>query len=142
MDSALSIANDDATTLVLTKALHKPFLFNSGDTTMTTFEIRDLAADKELDREAMAEIRGGMYGDLFGGIDILSPDFLNMVTPINQAASIPTIQTNNLAQVDTTVATNGYGINYVSNNKFAAQSNSNSVSDFMNPSVGYPYLVY
>jgi hypothetical protein len=103
---------------------------------MTTFEIRDLAAHKELDREAMAGIRGGQYADLFGGIDILSPDFFNMVTPITGAASVPTIQTNNLAQTDSTVATNASGINFVSNNKFAIQSNSNAVSNFLNPSVG------
>ncbi|MGH8549100.1 MAG: hypothetical protein ACRERU_10980 [Methylococcales bacterium] len=107
---------------------------------MTTFEIRVLAADKELDRAAMAEISGGMFEGFFGGVDILSPDFFNMVTPINGAASVPTVQTNNLAQMDTTVATNGHGINYVSNNKFAAQSNSNTVSDFLNPSVGRPYI--
>jgi hypothetical protein len=111
-------------------------MINSGDTTMTTFEIRDLAADKELDREAMTEIRGGMFEGFFGGIDILSPDFYNKVTPINGAASVPTVQTNNLAQTDYTVARNGYGINFVSNNKFADQSNSNSVSDFLNPYVG------
>ncbi|MCI0667290.1 MAG: hypothetical protein L0Y43_04460 [Methylococcaceae bacterium] len=103
---------------------------------MTTFEIRDLAADKALDREAMAEIRGGMYEGLLGGIDILSPDFYNKVTPIIGAASVPTVQTNNLAQIDHTVATNGYGINYVSNNKFAEQINFNAISDFLNPYVG------
>jgi hypothetical protein len=103
---------------------------------MTTLEIRDMAADKELDRAAMAEIRGGMYEDLFGGIDILSPDFYNKVTPITGAASVPTMQTNNLVQADTTVATNGYGINYVSNNKFGFQSNSNDIHDFLNPYVG------
>jgi hypothetical protein len=103
---------------------------------MKTFEIRDLAADKELDRAAMAEIRGGMYRDLIGGIDILSPDFYNKVTPIVGAASVPTAQTNNLYQGDTTVATNGYGINYVSNNKFADQSNLNYIADFLKPFVG------
>jgi hypothetical protein len=108
----------------------------TGDTTMTTLEIRDMAADKELDREAMAEIRGGILEGYFGGIDILSPDFYNKVTPITGAASVPTYQTNNLAQVDTTYASNGYGINYVSNNKYASQSNSNTVSDFLNPYVG------
>ena len=103
---------------------------------MTTFEIRDLAADKELDREAMTEIRGGALEGLIGSIDVLSPDFYNKVTPIIGAASVPTAQTNNLAQTDNTVATNGYGINYVSNNKFANQSNSNYISDFLNPYVG------
>lgn len=102
---------------------------------MTTLEIRDMAADQELDREALAEISGGMFGG-FGGIDILSPDFYNKVTPITGAASVPTLQTNNLAQVDETIATNGYGINFVSNNKFAGQSNYNNVSDFLNPFVG------
>lgn len=104
---------------------------------MTTLEIRELAVDQELDREAMTEISGGF----FGGVDILSPDFFNMVTPINGAASLPTVQTNNLAQVDNTVATNGYGINFVSNNKFASQSNSNQISDFLNPIVGGPILL-
>lgn len=108
---------------------------------MTIFEIRDLAADRELDRAAMAEIRGGHRDGFFGGVDVLSPDFFNMVTPITGAASVPTTQTNNLAQVDTTVATNGYGINYVSNNKFAHQSNDNYVSDFLNPSVGRPIVI-
>lgn len=107
---------------------------------MTTLEIRELAADKELDREAMAEISGGMLEGMFTGVDILSPDFFNMVTPINGAASLPTQQTNNLAQADTTVATNGYGINFVSNNKFAQQSNSNNIADFLNPIVGAPIL--
>ena len=99
---------------------------------MKSFEIRDLAANKELDREAMSEIRGG----LFEGVDILSPDFFNFVTPITGGASVPTVQTNNAVQADTTVATNGYGINYVSNNKFADQSNYNYISDFLNPYVG------
>lgn len=103
---------------------------------MTTFEIRDLAADKELDRAAMAEIRGGEQKGLFGEIDILSPDFYNKVTPIVGGAGVPTVQTNNLAQTDHTIATNGYGINYVSNNKFADQTNWNSISDFLNPFVG------
>jgi hypothetical protein len=103
---------------------------------MTTLEIRELAADRALDREAMAEIRGGMLEGFFGGIDILSPDFYNKVTPIQGAASVPTVQTNNLAQLDETLATNGLGINFVSNNKFAIQTNSNNVSGFLNPSVG------
>ena len=104
---------------------------------MKTFEIRDLAADKELDREAMSEVRGGagVPAGFFGGVDILSPDFFNQVTPITGAASVPTFQANNLVQADTTVATNGYGINYVSNNKFASQSNSNYISNFLNPHV-------
>ncbi|MGH8547854.1 MAG: hypothetical protein ACRERU_04520 [Methylococcales bacterium] len=103
---------------------------------MTTLEIRDMAADRELDREAMAEVHGGMFEGFFGGIDILSPDLYNKVTPINGAVSVPTIQTNNLAQLDETLATNGHGINFVGNNKFAIQSNSNTISDFLNPSVG------
>lgn len=104
---------------------------------MTTLAIQDLTADKELDHEAMSEISGG-FGDFFpgfGGIDILSPDFYNKVTPINGAVSAPTIQTNNLAQVDTTQATNDYGLNFVSNNKAAVQTNSNSISGFLNPTV-------
>lgn len=103
---------------------------------MTTFEIRDLAADRQLDREAMTEIRGGALEGLIGSIDVLSPDFYNKVTPIIGAASVPTAQTNNLAQVDTTVATNGYGINFVSNNKFADQSNLNDIYGFLSPFVG------
>ena len=104
---------------------------------MKSFEIRDLAADKELDRAAMTEIRGGagIPDGFFGGVDILSPDFFNQVTPITGAASVPTVQGNNLVQSDATYATNGYGINYVSNNKFADQSNYNYISDFLNPRV-------
>ncbi|MCI0734456.1 MAG: hypothetical protein L0Y38_11665 [Methylococcaceae bacterium] len=102
---------------------------------MTTLEIRDMAADRELDREAMADIRGGMFEGFFGGIDILSPDFYNKVTPIDGRVSIPTVQTNNLAQLDVTDAKNGGGINFVSNNKFALQSNSNNISNFLNPTV-------
>lgn len=103
---------------------------------MTTFEIRDLETDKELDRAAMSEIRGGALEGVFGGIDILSPDFFNKVTPIVGQASIPTGQENNLGQVDTTVATNGYGINYVSNNKFADQYNANAIAGLLSPFVG------
>jgi hypothetical protein len=103
---------------------------------MTSLEIRDMAADKELDREAMTEIRGGMLEGFFGGIDVLSPDFFNKVTPIEGIASIPTVQTNNLVQSDVTNATNRSGLNFVSNNKFAHQSNSNAVSGFLNPFVG------
>lgn len=135
MVAALVMASD--TVAKLTNEIFIPhFIDYSGDTIMKTLEIRDMAAEKDLDRAAMAEIRGGEHMSLFGGIDILSPDFYNKVTPIVGAASVPTVQTNNLAQLDTTVATNGYGINYVSNNKFADQSNSNYVSDFLNPYVG------
>ena len=105
---------------------------------MKSYEIRDLAANKELDREAMSEIKGGtgVPAGLFGGLDILSPDFFNQVTPINGAASLPTVQGNNLAQTDTTFASNGYGINFVSNNKFADQSNYNQIADLLSPIVG------
>lgn len=104
---------------------------------MKTLAINDLTTDKELDHEAMTEISGGsdILGG-FGGIDILSPDFYNKVTPIIGLADIPTAQENNLAQTDTTFATNGYGINYVSNNKFASQVNLNDISGFLNPLVG------
>lgn len=102
---------------------------------MSTLAIQDLAANKELDQEAMAEVVGGLFEGI-PSIDVLSPDFYNMVTPINGGAVVPTLQTNNLAQTDATVATNGYGINFVSNNKFAFQSNDNHVYDFLNPSVG------
>ena len=103
---------------------------------MTTFEICDLAADQELDQAAMSEIRGGALEGLLGGVDILSPDFFNKVTPIVGQASVPTAQVNNLGQVDTTVATNGYGINYVSNNKFADQINGNTLAGLLSPFVG------
>ena len=101
---------------------------------MKSFEIRDLSADQELDRDAMREIQGGagVPAGLFSGVDILSPDFFNQVTPISGAASIPTLQTNNLAQTDTTIATNGLGINFVSNNKFADQATLGQVSDLLN----------
>ncbi|MGH8547213.1 MAG: hypothetical protein ACRERU_01140 [Methylococcales bacterium] len=105
---------------------------------MKTLTINDLATDKELDRKAMSEISGGT-GELLpiiGGLDVLSPDFYNKVSPITQAASLPTGQGNNLGQTDTTIATNGYGINYVSNNKFASQTNLNAIFDFLKPFIG------
>ncbi len=101
---------------------------------MSTLAIKDLAASKELDREAMTEVVGGHLEGLVS-IDVLSPDFYNKVTPITALAEIPTIQTNNLLQSDVTEAVNGYGINFVSNNKAAIQSNSNYISGFMNPVV-------
>ena len=101
---------------------------------MTTLSIKDLAASKELDREAMTEVVGGLLEGL-ASIDVLSPDFYNKVTPITGLAEIPTVQTNNLLQSDATVATNAYGINFVGNNKTASQSNSNFVSGFLNPTV-------
>ncbi len=103
---------------------------------MTTLQINDMAAHIELDRAAMSEVRGGILEGLLGDISILSPDLYNKVTPITGIASIPTVQTNNLNQLDNTVATNGLGINFVSNNKFATQSNSNNVFDVNNPFVG------
>jgi hypothetical protein len=105
---------------------------------MNTLAIHDLAAEKELDHNAMSGISGGA-GELLpilGGIDVLSPDFYNKVSPITQGASLPTGQVNNLEQTDTTVATNAYGINYVSNNKFASQTNLNEVFDFLKPFIG------
>lgn len=103
---------------------------------MKTLEIRDIASNEELDRNAMSEIHGGQFKGFFSGLDILSPDFFNKVTPITGAASIPTVQTNNLAQLDQTIAVNGGGVNGVSNNKYASQSNSNSISGVLNPFVG------
>lgn len=105
---------------------------------MKTLAIKDLATDQVLDRKAMTEIRGGAGESLprIGELDILSPDFYNKVTPITGAASLPTAQGNNMGQTDYTVATNGYGINYVSNNKFASQSNLNEIFDFLKPFVG------
>lgn len=105
---------------------------------MKALTINDLSNDKELDHEAMAEIHGGDGGLLpgFSGLDVLSPDFYNKVTPIIGASSVPTTQGNNLEQSDYTIATNGYGINYVSNNKFASQSNLNEIMDFLKPFVG------
>lgn len=107
---------------------------------MKSLEIRELATDKELDHEAMAEISGGSLEGLLSSVDILSPDFFNVVTPITGVAEIPTMQTNNLAQADHTVATNGYGINFVSNNKFADQYNSNYISGVLSPFVGAPSI--
>lgn len=101
---------------------------------MSKIAIKDLATSKELDREAMAEVFGGHVEGL-ASIDVLSPDFYNKVTPITGLAEIKTIQTNNLLQSDATVATNGYGINFVGNNKAAIQDNYNHVSDFLNPFV-------
>lgn len=103
---------------------------------MKTLQIHELAADKELDKEAMAEIRGGNLDGLLGQIDVLSPDFFNQVTPIAGGASVPTGQINNLGQSDLTFATNGYGINYVSNNKFADQASLNDIAGLLNPFVG------
>jgi hypothetical protein len=103
---------------------------------MTAFQIRDLSVDLELDRAAMKEIRGGALEGLLGSIDILSPDLYNKVTPITGLADISTGQTNNLAQIDHTVATNGLGINFVSNNKFADQINGNTIVDILKPFVG------
>jgi hypothetical protein len=105
---------------------------------MKTLTINDLTTDKELDRQAMHEIRGGA-GELLPrliDLDVLSPDFYNKVSPIIGAASLPTQQSNNLEQSDYTVATNGYGINYVSNNKFASQTNLNDIANFLKPFIG------
>jgi hypothetical protein len=101
---------------------------------MTVLAIKDLAASKELDRKEMTAVVGGEFLGL-PSISILSPDLFNKVTPITGIASIPTIQTNNLAQSDVTHATNGDGINFVSNNKSAFQNNYNYVSGVNNPVV-------
>lgn len=101
---------------------------------MTKLAINDLASSKELDREEMREVAGGKYVD-FPSFNVLSPDFFNKVTPITGIAEIPTIQTNNLVQSDLTAAVNGHGINFVSNNKGASQSNSNVIGGVLNPSV-------
>ena len=101
---------------------------------MTTLSIKDLAADKEMDRDAMADISGG-YWDGYGGFNILSPQLYNKVTPITGVASLPTVQGNYLNQVDNTNAANGNGTQFISNNKFAKQSNFNSIYDVLNPEV-------
>ena len=101
---------------------------------MTKLAIQDLASSKELDRAEMSEVAGGQFLG-FPSIDVLSPDFFNKVTPITGIAEIPTVQTNNLVQSDLTSAVNGAGINFVSNNKSASQSNSNVVSGILNPTV-------
>lgn len=111
---------------------------------MNQMQITDLTTNEELDREAMTAISGGtgFHGNKFPwgqyiDFDILSPDFINQVTNINGTANIPTEQTNNLVQSDQTTAINhGNGLNFVSNNKFASQSNSNWVGDFLNARVG------
>ncbi len=101
---------------------------------MTVLAIQDLAVSKELDRKAMTEVVGGEFPG-FSSIRVLSPDLFNKVTPITGIAEIPTFQTNNLVQADVTNATNGLGINYVSNNKDAYQDNYNYVSGVNNPFV-------
>lgn len=110
---------------------------------MTKLEISDLTTDQELSSEALNAIRGGsgflwnsFPWDRFVNFDFLSPDFFNQVTSINGTANVPTTQTNNLTQSDETIAiNNGNGLNFVSNNKFATQSNSNWVGDFMNAKI-------
>ena len=105
---------------------------------MTTLAIKDLTADKEMDREAMADVSGGMAGLYpmgFGGFNVLSPQIFNKVTPITGAISAPTVQGNYLNQVDNTNAINGDGAQFIGNNKFASQSNFNSLSGILNPRV-------
>jgi hypothetical protein len=101
---------------------------------MTVLAIKDLAASKELDRKEMTAVVGGEFLGL-PNISILSPELFNKVTPITGIAEIPTVQTNNLLQSDVTHATNGNGINFVSNNKSAYQDNYNYVSGVNNPYV-------
>ena len=106
---------------------------------MTTLSIKDLAADKDLDRDAMADVSGGMaelYPVLPVATNVLSPNLYNKVTPITGVAEIPTIQGNYLNQLDNTNAANGNGIQFISNNKFATQSNTNWVDGLLSPYVG------
>ncbi len=105
---------------------------------MTTLAIKDLTADKELDRDSMADVSGGNagYWPGYGGFNVLSPQLYNKVTPIVGAISAPTVQGNALNQVDYTNAANHNGIQFISNNKFGAQSNSNALYDILNPMVG------
>jgi len=110
---------------------------------MTTLSIKDLATDTELDRDAMTDVRGGesklaggFPGGFPGGFNFLSPQLYNKVTPITGVAEIPTVQGNYLNQMDYTNAGNGNGIQFISNNKFADQYNSNSVAGLLSPFVG------
>ncbi|MEE9396977.1 MAG: hypothetical protein V3V31_08185 [Methylococcales bacterium] len=105
---------------------------------MTTLSIKDLTADKEMDRDAMVDVSGGgmdSYWPGFGGFNILSPQSFNKVTPISGMFSAPTVQGNQLNQVDYTNAGNGHGSQFISNNKFGSQSNSNVLSGILNPTV-------
>jgi len=105
---------------------------------MTTLAIKDLTADKELDRDTMADVSGGNagYWPGFGGFNVLSPQLYSKVTPITGAISAPTAQSNFLNQADYTNAANGNGTQFISNNKFAHQSNDNMLYDILNPQVG------
>ncbi|MEE9396282.1 MAG: hypothetical protein V3V31_04640 [Methylococcales bacterium] len=103
---------------------------------MTTLAIKDLTADKEMDRDSMADVSGGNYWPGFGGFNILSPQLYNKVTEITGAISAPTAQSNAMNQVDYTNAKNNNGIQFISNNKFGAQANSNDLYDILNPKVG------
>ena len=102
---------------------------------MTTLAIKDLTTDKEMDREAMADVSGGMAGFFPPSFNVLSPQLFNKVTPITGAISAPTQQGNFLNQVDNTNEANGNGVQFISNNKFATQSNSNALYDILNPRV-------
>ena len=104
---------------------------------MTTLAIKDLTADKEMDRDAMADVSGGNagYWSGFGGFNVLSPQLYNKVTEITGAISAPTAQSNYLNQADYTNAGNGDGIQFISNNKFGAQHNVNDLYDILNPMV-------
>ena len=105
---------------------------------MTTLSVIDLATDKEMDRDTMAEVTGGQH-DMwagFGGFNVLSPQLYNKVTTIVGAVSAPTVQGNSLNQADYTNALNGNGSQFISNNKFGHQSNDNWISDIANPVVG------
>lgn len=97
-----------------------------------------MTTDEELDRNALTEINSGKKWNnkIVNSIDILSPDFFNMVTPINGAANLPTIRTNILIRANETYATNDYGINFVSINKYASQSNHHYISGILIPTVG------
>ncbi|MEE9397566.1 MAG: hypothetical protein V3V31_11205 [Methylococcales bacterium] len=103
---------------------------------MTTLAIKDLTADKELDRDAMADVSGGSsYWPGYGGFNVLSPQLYNKVTEITGAISAPTAQSNAMNQVDYTNAENHNGIQFISNNKFGTQSNANALYDILNPMV-------
>ncbi len=79
---------------------------------------------------------GSSYWPGYGGFNVLSPQLYNKVTPIVGAVSAPTVQGNALNQVDYTNAANNNGIQFISNNKFGSQSNSNALYDILNPMVG------
>ena len=87
----------------------------------------------------MVEVRGGeaeLWAGFLGAFNHLSPQLYNKVTPIAAGAEIPTMQNNLLNQADYTNAANGNGFQFISNNKFGDQYNSNSVAGLLSPFVG------